>query len=83
MEHIIAGAFMAFIFSSILNHRNGKPIIAEATLSAGLSVALGAGILAYGLDEKWALFAGGMIGCVGFNDTIRIVKKGVRKWLND
>lgn len=73
--HLIIGALMAWVFSAILNYQHGEPVIIEATLSSGLSVALGAGILAYGLDPRWIIFAGGIIGCIGFNEAVNIIRR--------
>lgn len=54
-------------------------IILEATLCGLLAVVAGAAISAMGLDNRWQLFAGGVIGFVGSEFIRSVAREFIRR----
>lgn len=64
------GVLIAIIIAAmrvIVDNEETKParILLEALICGALSYAISSGITAAGMDNNWAIFAGGMIGYIG------------------
>jgi lambda family phage holin len=71
----VAGLIMAVltaVLRVLYDRKKTRPfrVVLEALICGALSLTASSGIIAAGLDPKWSVFAGGMIGYLG-STTVR------------
>lgn len=65
----------AITFLIQLRNFNACKALIECLLCSLLTCGVSSGIKAAGLDEQWMVFAGGCIGCLGFNSSVDMAKR--------